>query len=152
MALADSLSLDGDIDALKTALNTTMITLTASATQLALISLERSEAVLNAAFNSEPVVGYYAYFTDVRKFAEISRQAMQSADVVVGCLCAMNENLDDEVNASYSDYLEGIVNNSPINALLSEAERKMALACEALPANILNASRFDGSVFLGSRE
>lgn len=148
MALIDVLSIDGDTEAVKTAINTAMVTLTASATQLALVALKKSDMVLESAFNSEPVIGSFDAIADCRKFSALSRQAIESAETMQQFLCAANESLDDEVNAAYSAYLTSLVDTAPIAAILEEGERKIALAFQSLPTTLLHASRFDGSVFI----
>lgn len=147
MAVADILSIDGDIEYVQDTVSTAMITLTAVATQLALASLETSTTVLDAALSGEPVIGSYANLTMSRRHAELARKCLESAESLKGLMCASKENLDDEVNEAYSTYLDSIIDIDPVMAVVSESERRLTLAVQSIPPQLTHASRFDQSVY-----
>lgn len=147
MALVDVLSISEDTISVKSDLHTTMVTLAAAATQLALMSLERADLVLDAAIGGEPIIGSVSYIGDSKKYATLASQVMASADVMVKFLCAANENMDDEVNENYAKYLSSVINTGPIDAILYEAQRKINVALNSIPETLEHASRFNGSIY-----
>lgn len=147
MALADALSIDGEIQETKAALISAYHVIVGSGQEYAKLALKSGASILESAYAGAPCAAVYSHFYDFNHFTKLANSAVVSASQLSNIIAAIHESDDDEANAAYSGFLMDMSCTDQISALLEGATRRVEMANVGLPENPQPAARYNSTVF-----
>lgn len=147
MALADVLSIDGDIPTMKSDLMATYQALITSGQDYAKLALKSASAILEVAYAGGTCASVYTEFHDFNRYTLLANNAVVVSVRLSNVLAAINESDDDEANEAYASFLMDLAQTDQISSLLEGANRRVEMANHALPKSPQPAARYNSAVF-----